>query len=755
MPPPDGAAATTAGEGQDKPIARPPSTDQRERAMSQEQRLAGSPSYQDAPPGDADFALSPEHQRWIADRAIASDVARDRGYRTVYDPAELAALGFAEYQRRMPGLLMPSYDVHGKNGNCHYRPDDPRRGKGGKLVKYETPAGARLTLDVPKPVQRRLSETDVPLWVTEGEGKVDAALSHGIECVVGLSGVWGWRGTARNGAKGPLGDWESIELTDRTVVLAFDSDVMTKASVRLALDRITAFLRSRRAHVRFLLLPDKPDGSKMGLDDYLAAGHSRHDLEQLIVDALPTLGIVPYPVDVLPPLARNFVREASVVLGAPPEFVGVPLLVAAAGVIGNRRYIEAKEGFPAPLVLWSAVVGEPGTAKTPAATAVVDLVTALQATATDDWERTQTAYERDLAGWKDAERRDKAGLPEPKPPVYEHFLTTDSTKEALAEMAATSPGVLLYRDELSAWVGGFDAYRSGRGGDRADMLSSWSGGMLKIDRKGKPPLVARHPAISVCGGIQPDRLSVLAGEVGNDGFLDRFLFAYPEASMPYWSTARMERGTIDAMQEVFSHLRVDSTVGRVPIRFSPETSAAWQWWFDGNTDATNDAPPELRGLLSKLPSHVLRLAGVLHCLAHPKPTEDVLDTETLEAAIALADYHVAHAGRVIERLRRGATDAGRNPRMVRILRILRTEYEKKSGGWIQHGELLRALGNIPTRDLRRELETLVHEGIVERNEIVSLTRKGDEWRLTPIAPPHAVSTHSYDSNHSKDSGVSA
>lgn len=101
---------------------------------------------------------------------------------------------------------------------------------------------------------------------------MDSGLAHGIRCIIGVQGVYGWRGTNAHGGKCALPDWEDIALNGRSVVLAFDSDVMTKAAVRDALNRLSAFLKQRKAHVRFLLLPELPNGAKCGLDDWFARG---------------------------------------------------------------------------------------------------------------------------------------------------------------------------------------------------------------------------------------------------------------------------------------------------------------------------------------------------------------------------------------------------------------------------------------------------------------------------------------------------
>src|SRR5688500_2146540 len=92
--------------------------------------------------------LLPHHQALITASAIASEVAEARGYRSVTDPAELRELVYADYQIRVPGLLVPIRDAFGQNGHYQYRPDTPRCNEAGKPIKYETPEHSRPVLDV-------------------------------------------------------------------------------------------------------------------------------------------------------------------------------------------------------------------------------------------------------------------------------------------------------------------------------------------------------------------------------------------------------------------------------------------------------------------------------------------------------------------------------------------------------------------------------------------------------------------------------
>ncbi len=200
--------------------------------------------------------LSPAHLGMLrAGSGISDDVILARGYRTVTDPDELAALGFATAQRKVPGLLLPLWATDGSNALAVYRPDNPRvwedRGRRNpdgshpcKVLRYELPKGSGGRLDCPPVCRPSLGNPAVPLWVTEGQKKADALASRGL-CVVALLGVWNWRGKNDLGGVAWLADWDRIALNGREVRIVFDSDVMTKAGVRAAVDRLTENLPAR------------------------------------------------------------------------------------------------------------------------------------------------------------------------------------------------------------------------------------------------------------------------------------------------------------------------------------------------------------------------------------------------------------------------------------------------------------------------------------------------------------------------------
>ena len=162
-------------------------------------------------------------------------------------------------------MVIPLLDVDGDTYGFQVRPDQPREDQHGRAVKYETPEGQRLRLDVHPRSRALLRRRSEPLVITEGTLKADAAVSRGM-CALGLAGVYGWRD-----ADGVLPDWEQVGLKGRIIYLAFDSDVTVKPQVRQALARLSKWLESKGADVQIVLFPAGDDGSKTGLDDWLAA----------------------------------------------------------------------------------------------------------------------------------------------------------------------------------------------------------------------------------------------------------------------------------------------------------------------------------------------------------------------------------------------------------------------------------------------------------------------------------------------------
>ena len=131
----------------------------------------------------------PRHRRMLLEESgISPEVAAERGYYTAKTKAELARLGFSKPQRRELALVIPMYSPTGEIVTHQIRPDTPRENGKGKPIKYETPAGSSIHLDVHPSQTERVRDASVPLWVTEGGKNADSLVSRG-QCAVALQGA--------------------------------------------------------------------------------------------------------------------------------------------------------------------------------------------------------------------------------------------------------------------------------------------------------------------------------------------------------------------------------------------------------------------------------------------------------------------------------------------------------------------------------------------------------------------------------------
>lgn len=249
----------------------------------------------------AEQILSAEHrEELMIDSCIDPHVVRARGYRTLTGTAderqELEDLGFKrtlwDRDTAYPMLLIP---MHGRDGSVRghqVKPAIPRTRtkEDGTVVpiKYETPPRTPSVVDVPAFTRSRLDDTSgdlASIWVTEGMKKTDCLVSRGM-AALGLAGVWNWRRE-----HGALGDWEDIPLKGRAVVICFDSDTSGNRHVQLAMGRFGAWLRTRGATVKYLVVPAMcGDTPVKGVDDWFAAGGNMADLAAAATDKAPGSG---------------------------------------------------------------------------------------------------------------------------------------------------------------------------------------------------------------------------------------------------------------------------------------------------------------------------------------------------------------------------------------------------------------------------------------------------------------------------------
>jgi hypothetical protein len=399
---------------------------------------------------------------------------------------------------------------------------------------------------------------------------------------------------------------------------------------------------------------------------YAQNGHGGVAL--LDIAAPPLQGSRSFPHQALPIGVWSYLFDVARTYGVEPEMAGVPLLVCLGAAIGNSRRILLKPGYSESALLWAVLVARPGSVKTPVLMDVAEPLREYERYLDEQNGRRQADYEHSLSVWETA-RRDTRGE-RPTAPVAQRSIVHEPTMEELAHILADNPrGLLLLQDEITGWVRGMNQYKA-KGSDRSRWLSIWSSVEFSVDRRSEhgKPLRVWQPFVGVTGGIQPDLLHELRPMgTGDDGFLDRLLFSWPEDRVRRWTEATIDPFTRDRYRQIVLRLlalemepdaQERLRPKRIPLR--EDAKALWVERYNAHRDEmmVQSFDPRLHGAWAKLDSYAARFALIVHCAraAAEECEDDALDTESVEGAWSLVDYFKAGARRAYSRFEQSETD---------------------------------------------------------------------------------------------------
>lgn len=578
------------------------------------------------------------------------------------------------------------------------RPD----GKGGWV--WDLDGVRRVLYRLPELIAAGRADVSTWVFVAEGEKDADALARVGLVATTNPMGAGKWRAEFAELLRG------------RRVCVLPDNDAPGRAHA----DAVEKSLRGVAREVVRLDLPGLPD--KGDVSDWLAAGGTAADLEALAGRAgrkpvaaarpaggagsppaageaapwepivpLPGLPEVPaFPLHALPPALAAFVTDVAETTNTPPDFAASFALAVAGGSTGASRAVEVKPGHVQRSSVYLCAVAQKGSGKTPALDAVA-----------------APLYDRQAELHRARDRKQKAWV-------------GDITAERLAQVLHDNPrGALMIRDELAAWLMGFNQYKGGKGSDRQFYLSAWSGSPVSVDRvkdKDAEPLYIRYPCLSVVGTIQPAVFDRFRGDA-DDGFYDRVLFVYPDDRPlvgEQWRT--IDPGNAEAWAKALAAIR------EVPMmrdlgsdhdrpffyRLADGAGVAWQEWTAGVADEVNrpDFDPVLRGPAVKLAGYAARLALVVHMLraGYGERPPEVIETQDMVNGAKLAAYFLAHA-------RRAWAAVGLDNQHAPLQRLMRWAAERPEPTFTRR-DAHRALHRVfPTSDaLTKPLATLVQHG---------------------------------------------
>ena len=610
--------------------------------------------------------------------ALASSPRRSSGRpagkpKQTFPTVEAAVAG---WERIMGRKLVRRDDYHDADGRHVVSEVRFPEGDDGKTFRQvmATAGGAwTFGLPTPRPIYRlpQVLAADGPIYVAEGCKAADALVSLGLTAT-----------TSPMGAKSPAkADWSPLK--GRPVVIVPDRDepgeayavAVTDLALRAGAESVVV---ARLADL-WPGLPERGDAHDwIEAHDAVDADDLRQGLEALVAKAEPGAAVAaepddddvviewqPFPVEQLPEPLATFVKETARGIGCDESMVALPLLAAVAGAIGNTRAIEPRPGWVEPAVLWTAVVAESGSGKTPAFRAAMQFADAEQKAAFDAhhvalaaFDAAEMEHDAAFADWR-RERGNKGPAPDrPVKPSARRLVVNDTTIEGLVPILADNPrGVLVAVDELAGLVASFDAYKSGgRGGaDRPKWLSMHSAGPLTVDRKGSGTTYVARAAVSVCGGVQPGVLAkTMTTDNVDSGLMGRLLLSMPPRRHRQWVEEPVGWQKIEGMKSLFASLYAMPMPADGPrvLDLTPDALRVFKVFWEEHEREVFSSSGALRAMLAKVEAAVVRFALIVHVArqAAGETIPDRVDVESITRAIVLGRWFARENRRIYQSL---------------------------------------------------------------------------------------------------------
>lgn len=349
-----------------------------------------------------------------------------------------------------------------------------------------------------------------------------------------------------------------------------------------------------------------------------------------------------FPIEVFPKIFKDLVIDLNKSLNFPTDYTGTAVLTAIATVAGTSIKIKVKpEWFEYPS-LYSCIIGNAGANKTHPINKIFAPIKSFDKTNHDNFVRCSN----DWIKWNKLPKADKETASEPHYPTLTKSILTNFTPEVLYKrLSENLRGCTVLSDEMATFFDGMNNYSKG---DQIGVyLSFWSGASTTIDRIGNPiPLFIQNPYLSIIGGLQPRVLaSSFPIQKLNNGFFQRFLFAYPEASFKNPINDNELNSDVLAKYVNFINSYYTSTnvveeyghINSKIITWNTEAKAFFYNWQSTNCDLVNDYSNSIKGeVASKFDSHFVRLALLLQIMENPE--SDFVELKAVQGAEKLCEY---------------------------------------------------------------------------------------------------------------------
>lgn len=472
---------------------------------------------------------------------------------------------------------------------------------------------------------------------------------------------------------------------------------------------------------------------KCGLDDAIASGLTRANLEALVVDPLP--GAEPdwpepiplddpagpdFPLDALPGTLGSFARAVAASTQTPVGMAAVMALGTISAAVRGRYVVAIPEhDWSEPVLIQAVVFALPGERKS----AVVNETTAPLSVwereqrleddrAIQEWISKRRVLQKQLDATENAASKGREPGEQGKSPddldlmrqaatraLAEHdngmmhptrIVADDVTPEMAKQMIVEQGGALAI---ISA-EGTFFAILAGRYSESPSlevMLNGHAGEPITVDRKTGPALYTPRGCLTIAVACQP-HVAETMGKV--DGFqarggAARILPAFVASAVGNRSIeaagipADLRQAWDTSIRAILNHNPVrpaDSAGFPTPARLVLDTGAytafqRYRAWHEPQLRRGGELG-DLADWGSKLPGAILRIAGHLHIATHDRPEDHPITADTIERAITIGGWFSTHA-RIMYRVMAGRSGQSAARQVLEVVRELGTPTTKR------------------------------------------------------------------------------
>jgi hypothetical protein len=455
------------------------------------------------------------------------------------------------------------------------------------------------------------------------------------------------------------------------------------------------------------------------------------DEPQSLEDLL--LPVPTFPIDCLAAPIKEYCQIRAVQTCLPPDFCATTFVGIIAGLIGRAFLLEMRPGhdWQEAANLWSLLIGNPASQKSPTLNAVSKLLLAPLDT------KAKIEYEAALREYKAKKQTaKKAGLDfDDQEPMRRRFHTDDPTVASLKKLFSwNQQGILLRNDEASGQFKKFE--RDGNEGDRAFWLNCWSGKeTYHEDRMTRESLLDLNLCLSWIGGIQPSTLKYYLAQAtntnaGGDGLMQRFqLVTYPDINQEFKD---VDVVIPPGLQEKLNTMATDLDVlcnGSAVLHFDAEAQQAFVAWYIDHQNITRSHETEFwQSHLGKIPKLVGALCIQLHLVdkALKAISLEEISLSVLQRALQLTEYYIAHARRAY-----GSVESNTLSDARKILRMIKSNRLKSRFKAYDIYRNCSCTLRDPER-VRAALEMLQEYNIVAcEKQPFGIGRHGQDWIVHP------------------------